>query len=106
MQSLEGTFSDGLHRQQERQRAWLKRKSADSDNAHLQHKPRTRHRKASWQWVCALHNQLVLVVPNGLQHFKKPIVDTPTDATEWPRLSISPDMGSDGFMIYHCCNYE
>lgn len=94
LQSSEGQ-SAALVDQRARQRAFLKRKSADDKKSEW--RVRKKHRKTSYQYLCCMHNQLAQFVPDGLMHFSldKAGVDR-QDPRSWPRLSLGPDQGSEG----------
>ena len=100
MQELEGTLDAALSEQVTRQENWLKRSRPDAENSDkCDWKPRKRHRKSAYQWLCCLHNQLKTYVHNGLLFFGPP--NSEVSYSAWPRLSISPDMGSDGSQAFN-----
>ena len=104
--SLEGNKAHALELQKKRQIAWLKRQSTDNTQA-ADWRPKTRHRRGAYTWLVTLHNQMIAWLPKGILGFKE-LVDNgiSLDASQWPRLSISPDMGSDGVYMSNlggCC---
>lgn len=97
----------------ERQRAFLKRKTPEGGVKAQDWRPRKRHRKSAWQWLCALHNQMTPLVPKGINYFcQAEQAQEREPPLKWPRLSISPDQGSDGlsaicYMVHHLrCNVD
>jgi hypothetical protein len=48
-------------------------------------------------WLVALQNQLKAWIDAGLLYFSEGgDIGATSDPATWPRLSVSPDMGSDG----------
>ena len=94
-QEIEGTLDQAVQQQNERQSSWLKRARDGGRGDEKLVRPRKRHRKSSYVWLCALHNQLLQYIEKGLLHFL-PDSDPDKSMSSTPRLSISPDMGSDG----------
>ena len=93
--SLDGTADQALADQKSRQDAWLKR-SVDGQPKSASWRTKKRHRKGAYLWLVALHNQLKAWIEKGLFHFTRMSDEHGLDPTQWPRLSISPDQGSDG----------
>ena len=66
--------------------------------------PRKRHRKSSMQWTGHLHKMLLFFYEKGLFHFQVGhIPGSRPRAVTWPRLSLSPDQGSDGVCGSNYC---
>lgn len=105
-------ISQALEVRRARQRAFLKRKQPESGVKSADWRPRKRHRRSAWQWLCALHHQISQFHPSGLLHFCVPPAPETPSPILWPRLSISPDQGSDGtaalcFMVWSLgCNVD
>ena len=57
MQMLQGSLEEGLSRQRDRQRAWLKRKRVGAGEQ-CEFRVRKRYRKSAYQWLNALHHQI------------------------------------------------
>ena len=94
MQQLTGDKDAGIKESVARQRAWLKR---GPDTQPSSWRPRKRQRRAAWMWLNCLHNMLLTLVATGLLYYIERMDKASRDYPElWPRLSISPDMGSDG----------
>ena len=83
-----------LQDQRARQRSFLKRKATAAGTATW--RPRKRHRRSAYQYTCHIHNQLQQFVPGGLKHFMIPDAGSGGQVSQWPRFSLSPDMGPDG----------
>ena len=93
--SLDGTADQALADQKSRQDAWLKR-SVDGQPKSASWRTKKRHRRSAYLWLVALHNQLKAWIEKGLFNFTRMSDEHGLDLTQWPRLSISPDQGSDG----------
>lgn len=96
MSSMDGgpARQQALRDQRRRPQAFLNRKECGGTHSW---RPKKRHRKAAFQWLCHLHMQLSPVIDEDILHFQAPSLaaDRPP-ASSWPRLSLSPDQGSDG----------
>ena len=92
------TGDPGLARREQvkRQKAFCRKNSKDGDRpAPGDWKVRKRHRRGAYLWLTSLHNQMSAWITKGLLHFQVDD-DADEDPTLWPRLGVSPDMGSDG----------
>ena len=80
--------------QRQRQRAFLKRKC--HNDACQSWRPAKVHRRAAFQMSVHCDKVLSVWLDKGLLHFEVPkaICDRPR-AVDWPRLSLSPDQGSE-----------
>ena len=89
--------------QRARQRAFLKRKmDAGTTGVNTScWRPRKRFRKkGAYLWLSGVHNQIKQFVASGALRFNQTQpVEERGRASLWPRLSISPDMGSDGVIV-------
>ena len=92
---MEGTKAAAIDAQVDRQRAWLKRKHSSVDGPKAW-RIKKRHRRGAYLWLVALHNQCRAFIKNGLLHFRKDDETWTADPASWPRMSMSPDMGSAG----------
>lgn len=98
MQHMEGAQAgaEALEQQRSRHRSFLKRKRQTETDAKAW-RPKKRFRKSSWQWLCALHHQMSQFHGSGLLHFCVPDeLELRLAPICWPRLSLTPDQGSDG----------
>ena len=94
MEVLSSNAIETLKSQSARQEAWLKRGRSDAvDSSRSTWKPKKRHRNSAFAWLCCIHNQLNVYFQKGLLYF---MADPSSPAIDWNRLSVSPDMGSDG----------
>ena len=84
-----------LTAQRNRQRAWLKRKSGCVAAAAW--RPAKRYRRAAFMYSLHEHAFMREFVEKGLLHFQQPEDEKERKpACSWNRLSVCPDMGSDG----------
>lgn len=77
-------------------RAWLKRKSADSDDA--AQRPPKRFRVAAKRWAMGVDHMMQVSVGVGLKSLEVPHPDEGISPFLWRGASIAMDQGSDG----HC----
>ena len=79
--------------ERDRQRQYLKRKDAPEGTRPVP--KRQRLRKSSYQWLAGMHNMLANWIVGGLLWFCVSEVRMAGSPRLWPRLAVSPDMGSD-----------
>ena len=79
--------------QKSRQQAWLKRKTGFKA---ADWRPKKRYRTSADQYSVHEHHQMSHFLDKGLLHFQLTEEDRRGPAASWPRLSVSPDQGSDG----------
>ena len=89
-----GSKAEALEQMKERQRAFLKRKSDDSKKSF---RPTKIHRKSALQWLASVDNQFRMFAEKGVLIYSQPADEGKrAPALSWPRVSASPDLGSDG----------